>query len=226
MFIFQLVYQLFQLNLSLPHRLRCKKSLSDTNIGVQLKKVSRTNICQSCGNPWSTGNYDLEVKKKFKTARIKRLLHKKTSRKLNQFEQNMLDQHSKQPSSLVVACKACSKMTTIPTALPPKEEKRQLKPPPEMSKTQLKKALKRAKASIPDGQQKIPQNPLLSNPAAIKAVKAQSNKPTFQPPKKSLSTIKKQAEKPKFSKSQLKNITKGLNKSKPSALQAFLNSVK
>jgi len=195
-------------------------------VGVKFNKVSKISICQSCGNPWSAGNYSLKLNKIAKAPKIKKISRKKASKpfqKLSKFEQHLLDRHCENPSSLNVTCGSCSKRTVIPVSLPPKEEKHQPAVPVNpTSKKSKKKKNQQAAANIP-----------LNKPVAV-IQPSSSQKPNNKKGpagKKSLATVMKQPGKkqqPKFSKNQLKNLSRDLDKNtnKSSSLKAFLNSVK
>lgn len=172
----------------------------------------------------------MEVNKSYKTAKIKKILRKKASaqsKRLNRFEQHMIERYTNNPSSLVITCETCSKKTSIPIAVPPKEDKRHLATPStekDLSKSHAKKAKKKENKATNVQSLPTKKNPVLSLPS--KSSKSTSEKAVTKPGKKNVVTIKKPTWKQPFSKSQLKNISKNLKKTSSSSLQAFLNSVK
>lgn len=195
------------------YRLRCKKAVNLTNVGVKFRKVSKSNICQSCGNPWSMGKYKLELKKTFKTAKIQKVLMKsKNSKKISPFNKHILERYSENKSNLLIKCGSCFKQTAFPTPLPPKEVKsvkRILLP----SDNQEKKKCKKKKPAAVSNQ---------NNPGKQQE-KLQKSKTPTKPTK-----VTKPGKKQKFSRNQMKNISKTIsnNASVKGSLQSFLSSVK
>lgn len=188
-------------------------------MGVKFRKVSKTNICQSCGNPWSLGKYKLKIKKTFKPAKIQKVLKnsKNSKCKLSLFDKHILERYTECQSSITVQCGSCFKPTAFPTPLPPKEAKPvAVKQNQHPSNNQQKKKSKKGKPS------RAP-NPTL------KLQKGGKNQEKQQVLSKQPSKVMKPATKQQFSKNQLKNITKNLKQNaagKGSSLQSFLNSVK
>lgn len=191
--------------------------MNDTKIGVKFRKVSKSNICQSCGNPWSTGNYKLKIKKTFKAGKIKKVLKSsKIQKKTSKFNKHILERYSNCQSSVVITCGSCFKATAFSTPLPPRIAKPVKLNPPATAQKQDKKAKKKQKGNPPAAVSKQPS-------------KKQEKKQTIQNNKQLSKVTKPSAAKQQFSKSQLKNISKSLTKNAPgktSSLQSFLNSVK
>ena len=202
------------------HRLRCKKALNDTKVGVKFRKVSKTNICQSCGNPWSLGKYKLKIKKTFKSTKIKKVLKgSKSSKKLNLFNKHILERYSKCQSNVAVQCRTCFKQTSFPTPLPPREAKPIIvKEIPALSKNNQQNK-KQKKGKLDCVLQKL-------TPKSQKPSKKQDKQKILN---KHPTKVTKPSVKQQFSKNQLKSISKNLTQNasgKASSLQSFLNSVK
>uniref|UniRef100_A0A0P4XR03 Uncharacterized protein n=2 Tax=Daphnia magna TaxID=35525 RepID=A0A0P4XR03_9CRUS len=193
--------------------LRCKRALNDTKVGVKFRKISKSNICQSCGSPWSLGNYKLEIRKTFKAQNIKKFLKKsKTQKKINNFNKHILERFSERKSNLIIRCHVCFKSTAFPTPLPPREPK-PVKEMPSQKITMKNKNGKKDKATV----QHI-------NPGK-KQVKQQRSKNSVKACK---AKVMKASTKQQFSRSQFKNLSKTLTKgsSAKSSLLSFLSSVK
>lgn len=196
------------------YRLRCKKALNDSKVGVKLRKISKSNICQSCGNPWSVGKYKLELKKTFKAAKIKKVLRQsKNSKKISSFNQHILERYSESKSNILIKCGNCFKQTAFPTPLPPKEAKAFKQQIPLSSEKQKNKNCKKEKLVAADNK----------NKSGKQQEKLQRNKNSAK-----LAKVIKPATKQKFSQNQLKNISKAISKNSiaKGSLQSFLNSVK
>ncbi|KAI9564109.1 hypothetical protein GHT06_007847 [Daphnia sinensis] len=191
--------------------LRCKRALNDTKVGVKFRKISKSNICQSCGNPWSLGNYKLEIRKTFKAAKIKNFLKKsKNQKKINNFNKHILERFSERKSNLIIRCHCCLKPTAFPTPLPPRE------PKPE-------KKLLSQKTNMENKNHKKDKPTIQHINPGKKQDKQQVNKNNMKACK-----VMKTSSKQQFSKSHLKNLSKTLTKgsSAKSSLQSFLSSVK
>lgn len=179
---------------------------------MKFRKVSKTNICQSCGSPWSAGKFTLQIKKTAKAKIIKKILKISKSQKLGLFKQHISQRFSESPSAISIKCGYCLKSTTFPAPLPPQEA--------------------RKKPSVPILDQKQKEVPaklrgLQQKDQKVKQKHKHEKLPAI--PAKNHGRITKAPIKKQISKSQLKNISKSLkqNNSKPtSSLQSFLSSVK
>jgi len=193
------------------YRLGC---INVETVGIKHQKVSKHNICRWCGNPWGSGDLSISIKKTAKSNQIKKFLKKNQgdTKKLNNFQKRMLERYTKTPSSLLIKCTNCLKTTVCNIPLPPKSEltsKKQVVNTNSTTAANTDSALSKKK----------------------KKNKQQQQKQNAQSAKKSLATIKSSGKSKKpLSKSQLKNIAKGIKSNasaaNQSSLQRFLNSVK
>lgn len=202
------------------NRLRCKKALNDTQVGVKFRKVSRSSLCQSCGNPWNMGNFKLKIRKTLKATKIKKVLTRsKTNKKLSKFDKHMLERYTECQSSLVIHCSSCLKKTVFPTPLPPKLPKQ-----PKAAQSVKQDAAAKQETKGKKQKKSHPSRPVIhSNKQAKNQAKQLNSKK--QPNKLTKPPLNKK----KFSKTQLKSISNSLSdtaKGKTSTLQSFLNSVK
>ncbi|XP_057371003.1 uncharacterized protein LOC130691971 [Daphnia carinata] len=191
--------------------LRCKRALNDTKVGIKFRKISKSNICQSCGNPWSLGNYKLEIRKTFKAEKIKQITKKsKSQKKMNSFNKHILDRFLERKSNLIIRCNCCFKPTAFPTPLAPREPK----PVKETTSQIAHVKNKNCKKDKPPVQHVNPGKKHDKQQVSKNAVKA--------------CKVTKASTKQQFSRSQLKNLSKTLTKgsSTKSSLQSFLSSVK
>lgn len=205
--------------------MKCKKALNESNVGVQFKHVSKANICQSCGNPWSAGNYSFEVKKTFKTNKIRKILKKKAKREkvlnkaLSAIEEHMVDRYNARKCSLIVKCEMCHQSTDFSMPLPRPSEK-----------VFMARSVDMQKKATP--MQNVHQKNLKTDKG--KAVAAQTPKGKLNNKQKNITTkslsqvTKPQGKLQQIKKGQLKNLGAALNdsKKKQSALQSFLSSIK
>lgn len=193
-------------------------------------------MCQSCGNPWSLGNYKMKIQKTYKASTIKKIKRRisKSSTGGCDLQKNMIKRYSKCPSTQLIQCLVCKKSTSISIPLPPRIEKKTIKadPQPELpsipkKQNEPKKKKKKVKQNtaglkIPNVSTPNLNNNTNTNSSVKKPPQIQSNSNS-----NSNAISKKPNKKSTFSKAQMKLISQSLNKGQPqSSLQAFLNSVK
>jgi len=143
--------------------------------------------------------------------------------KLGKFQKHLLEEFQIQKSCLKICCQNCQKETRISVDLPPKIPK---------DKTSLTEVNSQLSAIVPQSNKAKRTNSHESNkskkgtPAHTFDTKKQKNTISKEIKTPSLPIAKKKSE---HSKGLLKNISKSLkkqNQQKPSALTAFLNSMK
>merc|ERR1712116_21152 len=85
--------------------LKCKKAV----------KLDKRGMCQSCGNPWSLGNYKMKIQKTYKASTIKKIKRRisKSSTGGCDLQKNMIKRYSKCPSTQLIQCLVCKKSTSI-----------------------------------------------------------------------------------------------------------------
>jgi hypothetical protein len=147
--------------------------------------------------------------------------------KLGKFQKHLLEEFQIQKSCLKICCQNCQKETRISVDLPPKIPK---------DKTSLTEVNSQLTAIVPNS---TPQSNKVKRNNSHESNKSKKGTPahTFNS-KKQKNTISKEIKTPslpiakkksELSKGLLKNISKSLkkqNQQKPSALTAFLNSMK